>query len=163
MQFTDDRHHLRVVVSTLDCDIPPDERARLQTLLTPLEEAVSGFPGSELAVKVIFHERSRAYHIEYKLQVPGQTLLGGEEDPYLDSALARGIRKLARKVQMSKGRPAREDTERAARRAALARDVVAPEGPDAGPLAAAVEAGDYRAFRTALVGYEDWLRLRVGR
>src|SRR5437773_1660477 len=105
MQYSDDRHHLRVTVSTLDCDIPPDERARLQTLLTPLEEAVSDFPGSDLAIKVIFHPHSRAYHVEFKLQVPGQTLFGGEEDSYLDSALARGLRKLLRKLEVSKDRP----------------------------------------------------------
>jgi hypothetical protein len=41
--------------------------------------------------------------------------------------------------------------------------VVAPEDPDAGPLGEAVRAGDYRPFRLALAGYEEWLRNRVGR
>jgi len=40
--------------------------------------------------------------------------------------------------------------------------VVAPEDPEAGPLAEAVRRGDYRAFRTALAGYEEWLGKRGG-
>jgi hypothetical protein len=40
---------------------------------------------------------------------------------------------------------------------------VAPADPDTGILGRAFSAGDYRAFRTALSGYEEWLRKRVGR
>ena len=41
--------------------------------------------------------------------------------------------------------------------------MVMPQDPDAGPIAQAVQAGDYRAFRLAMVRYEDWLRKRIGR
>src|SRR5437763_8593668 len=41
--------------------------------------------------------------------------------------------------------------------------MMAPEGPDAGVLGDAVQAGNYQAFRQALTNYEEWLRKRVGR
>jgi hypothetical protein len=44
----------------------------------------------------------------------------------------------------------------------LDRSIVAPEDPAAGPLGEAARAGDYRRFRNALSGYEEWLRARVG-
>jgi DNA-directed RNA polymerase specialized sigma24 family protein len=42
-------------------------------------------------------------------------------------------------------------------------EIVAPADPDTGVLGRAVQAGDYKAFRSALSGYEEWLRKRVGR
>ena len=130
--------------------MPADERARLQALLVPLDEAVADWPAVDLAIKVIFHPRSRLYHTEFKLKVPGRTLMTGEEDAYLDSALARCASKLLRRVEHYKDHPDQAAVKRSEQREALDRDVVAPEDPAAGPLAEAVRAGDYRTFRTAL-------------
>jgi ribosome-associated translation inhibitor RaiA len=163
MQYSDDRHHLRIDIDVQACDIPDDERARMQTLLAPLGAAVQDFPASELGIKVIYHPRSQLYHVEFELRLPGQTLFTGEEDSYLDTAYQRGLRKLLRKVEAYKEHPDRRAVEVAGQRTALDRDVVAPEDPADGPLADAVRTGDYRTFRTALAGYEEWLRKRVGR
>src|SRR5262249_6463648 len=73
------------------------------------------------------------------------------------------LRKLVREVEAYRERPNRDAQARAERMAARDRDVVAPEDAADGPLGRAVRAGDYRAFRTALSGYEEWLRKRVGR
>src|SRR5687768_16453315 len=43
------------------------------------------------------------------------------------------------------------------------RAIIAPADADSGVLGEAVRAGNYRTFRTALSGYEEWLRKRVGR
>jgi len=161
MQFPVD--HLDVEITSKACDIPTDERARLQPSLAALADAVKEFPNPALRIKAIYHPRSKVYHTEFKLNVPGRTLFTGEEDSYLDTALQRGTWKLLRKAEAYREHPDRETVATAEHRDALDREVVAPEDPDAGPLAAAVEAGDYRAFRTALVAYEDWLRKRVGR
>ena len=163
MQYSDDRYHLRVAINTNGCNIPPDERARLQTLLAPLGEAVQHFPASDLRLNVIYHPRSAVYYVEFKLTFPGGTLFTGERDPYLDSALQRGLRNLVRKVEASGSSPNGRATKQAERRLALEREVLAPEDSNAGPLAEVVRAGDYRAFRTALASYEEWLRQRVGR
>jgi hypothetical protein len=57
----------------------------------------------------------------------------------------------------------RDAAEKAERLLTLERDIVAPEDPAEGPVGAAARAGDYRAFRFKLAGYEEWLRKRVGR
>jgi hypothetical protein len=163
MQYSDDRRRLRVEFRAKEYTIPKDELARMQQSLAPLGEAVQDFPQSDLWVTVVHHPRGGVFHVEAKLKLPGQTLLTGDKDIYLDSAYQRCVRKLVRKVEAYRERPDRAALRAAERRAALDRDVVAPEDPDAGPLAAAARAGDYRAFRTALSGYEEWLRKRVGR
>jgi hypothetical protein len=66
-------------------------------------------------------------------------------------------------MENSKKRTNPGGPEEAERQPASAREIFAPTDPDSGVLGAAVRAGDYRAFRTALSGYEDWLRKRVGR
>src|SRR5262249_29324961 len=66
-------------------------------------------------------------------------------------------------MKTSEQRRDRQGDEGAERPAAAAREVVAPADADTGVLGEAVRAGEYRRFRTALSGYEEWLRKRVGR
>jgi len=163
MQYQDDRYRLRVEINPKECMIPPDERIRMQTLLGALGEAVSDFPASDLKVNVIYHPRSKWYHVEFKLLLPGQTLFTGQEDIYLDAAFQRGVPDLVKKVEAYKENPDRQAADVAERRLFRDRAMVAPQDPDDGPLAEAVRTGDYRTFRTSLAGYEEWLRKRVGR
>jgi ribosome-associated translation inhibitor RaiA len=161
MQFSVDR--LRVEITTTAFELPPDERARLQTALTALGDRVKDFADPSLEVHAAYHPRGMMYHAEFNLKLPGRSLFTGEEDPYLDAALSRCVAKLTRKVEAYKEHPDQETVAAAKRRAALDQNVVAPEDPDAGPLADAVHSGNYRTFRSALAIYEEWLRKRVGR
>ena len=154
---------LRFEVTTKGCEIPPEQRARVQPWLAELGDRVRDFPNAALEVRGIRYPQSEVYHTEFRLNLPGRSLITGEEDPYLDSALQRGFAKLTRKAEAYRDGPDREAAAAAERRAALARDMVAPEAPDAGPIGEAAAAGDYRTFRTALAGYEEWLRNRIGR
>jgi ribosome-associated translation inhibitor RaiA len=163
MQYTDERFHLRVELNAKECNIPTDELTRMQHLLAPVGEAVQDWPSADLNVKVIRHPRSEAFTVKCKLRLPGQTLSTADEDPYMDSAFQRCVRKLVRRVEEYRAHPERRVAQVAGREAALDRDIVAPQDADAGPVGAAYRAGDYRAFRTALAGYEEWLRKRVGR
>jgi hypothetical protein len=163
MQYTDDRYHLRVTFQMKDCSVPADELTRMQTSLAPLGEIVWDFPQSDLTITITFHPRSLTYHVETQLRLPGRTLRTGDWDAYLDSAFQRGIRKLSYKAQAYCDHPNKQAGDVAERRAAIDRDIVAPEDPDSGPIGAAVQEGDYRTFRTALAGYEEWLGKRVGR
>lgn len=160
MQTTDNRSPLRVEFSTHGYDLPEDERTRMQTSLEPLGEAVREFPDAALHLTVLHHP-DQDYHVEANLKLAGQTLFSSDWDPYADSAFQRCIRKLGRKVEALRDRATRPAT--AERREALDRNVVAPTDADAGPIGQAVAAGDYRAFRTLLSAYEDWLRNRAGR
>jgi len=164
MRYFDERHHLRVEIDTKGCDVPPDQRARMQTMLAALGQAVSDFPMSDLSIKVVYHPRSSVYHVKLALKLPGQTLFTGEENPYLDTAFQRCLTKMTLRVEDHKARPDGQRTaEAVGRRIAFDRDLVAPEAPEAGPLAEAARAGDYRTFRNSLAGYEEWLRKRIGR
>jgi ribosome-associated translation inhibitor RaiA len=163
MRYSEDRFHLGVEIDVKGCEIPADERARMQTSLAPLGEAVSDFPASHLRITAVFHPRSQAYHVEMKLKLPGQTLFAGEEDAYLDAAFQRALQNLVREAQKYTPVPGRNARATAERRTALARAMVAPEDAGDGDLARAALDGDYRTFRTALAGYEEWLRKRVGR
>lgn len=163
MQYTDARYNLRVTIEPKECSIPQDELARMQGSLDPIGEVACDFPGAELSLQVIRHPRSSVYHVEARLKVPGRTFVSGDEDAYLDTAFQRCVRKLTEKVNQHRENPDRAAQERARRLERLNNDIVAPEDPADGPLGKAVTDGDYRAFRTALAGYEDWLRLRVGR
>jgi len=163
MEYSDERHHLHVEINARDCTIPADERARMETALEELGDAVQDFPASQLWMNVIYHARSALFHVEFKLKLPGRTLFTGERGEVLDLAFERGLRKLLRRVETYKQHPDPEATEKLERHLALENEIVAPEDPDFGPLAMAVDNGDYRAFRMALALYEEWLRKRAGR
>jgi ribosome-associated translation inhibitor RaiA len=152
----------RVEITTQECDIPTDERDRLQTFLAPLREAVQEFSSAELSITVLHHPRSD-YHLEFKLKLPGETLFTSEADEFLDSAFEHGLGKLLHQVEAYQEHPNQRANKAAKQRLTFERELIAPEDPEAGPLAESVRIGDYRAFRTALAGYEDWLRLRAGR
>jgi hypothetical protein len=163
MQYSDNSTYLHVEIRAQGCEIPTDERARIQAALAEIGGVARDFPASDLAIRVLYHPRSQAYHVEFKLKLPGRTLFGDETDAYLDSAFQRGLCKLVRKAEAYRDHPDREAAEAAEQRIALDREVVAPEDPDGGRLAEAVRNGDYRSFRVALTPYEEWLRKRVGR
>jgi hypothetical protein len=163
MQYTEERYHLEVEITVKECNIPPDELARMQRLLEPLGEAVEEFTSSQVSITVIRHPRSGDHHVAARLTLPTGSVSAEDRDTYLDSAFQRCVARLVPKVQEARRRPRPPEAAAAERLTALDRDVVAPEDPDAGPLGEAVRAGDYRPFRLALAGYEEWLRNRVGR
>jgi hypothetical protein len=162
MQYVEDRYHLRVEIQSDGCQLPKDELARMQQLLEPVGEAVQDFPCSELVINVLRHPRQE-YHVEARLKVPGRTLVSGDCDLFLDSAFQRCVRKLTRKASDYAQNPDRGAVKSAEKLTAIERGVMLPEERDAGPLGEAFLAGDYRAFRTGLSGYEEWVRKRVGR
>jgi len=127
MHFSVDR--LAIDITTQDCEIPEDERARLQPSLSALAEEVRDFAEAGLAVRVISHPRSERFKVDLKLKLPGRTLAVGEDDPYLDTALRRAFAELRRQVGAYKENPDREAVVVAQSRATLENGVVAPEGP----------------------------------
>lgn len=164
MYYTDNQHRLHVSFRTVKCRVPGEELARMERRLDELGAAVRQFPDARLTVRLVHHPRSKVYHVDCRLQLPGKALFSDEYGEDYREAFDRCTRKLAERVgdYLENGRnPAAEGT--AGNVAALERDVVAPEGHDTGPVAQAVRDGDYRKFRRLLSGYEEWLRKRVGR
>src|SRR4051812_48530857 len=106
MQYTDERLHLRVNITSQGANVPADELARMQdSLANVLGDAVRDFPQADLALNVVHHPQSKTYHVEAKLKVPGRTLLADGKDPYLDSAFQRCVQNLARRGEAYRARP----------------------------------------------------------
>src|SRR5689334_17362869 len=105
MQFSDDCYHLHVQLDCKQCAIPPDEQARMQQALERLGQAVMDYAASNLALNVIYHPHSKAYHLEAKLKLPHITLFTSDWDAYLDSAYQRCVSKLINKVAMNQEPP----------------------------------------------------------
>lgn len=163
MQYSDDRFHLNVQLDCKDCQIPADERSRMQESLVYLGEQVEEYPASDLKARIVYHPQSQTYHVELHLQVPGRKLISAQTDPYLDSAFQRSLDELRKAVDEYNRSPDQEAINALKQRLGLQRDVVAPEPPEPGPLAQAVEQADYAAFRAALAPFDTWLNDRVGR
>jgi hypothetical protein len=144
--------------------VPGEELARLEQGLGLLGEGVKQFPETELRVSIIYHPRSRVYHVECRPQLPGKTLFGSEYGGDYRMAFDRCVQQLGERLgAYLDNHPDRAAERVVAQRTALDRDVVAPEGHDTGPVAKAVQDGAYKTFRRLLLGYEDWLRNRIGR
>ena len=161
MQLSIDQ--LAVEITTEACDLPPDERARLQPSFAALADAAEDLPDSVLNIDIVYHAKTELYSVKARLTLPRRSISTGDKNGYLDTALQRCLRKLLHKVEHYKEHADPEAIAAAERREALERYVIAPDAPDTGPLAEAVEAGDYREFRFGLGDYEDWLRKRIGR
>lgn len=159
MQYVDERYHLRVDITSRNGSVPEDQLTRMQRSLEPLGQVVAEYPDPELRFTVIHHAASGKHHVEGRLRLPGRTLFAADRDDYLDTAFQRRVGKLTRLAGAYQPPAAGAAHDRTT----LDRDIVAPEDSAAGPLGAAVQAGDFRRFRTLLGGYEEWLRKRVGR
>src|SRR5438477_11847244 len=64
---------------------------------------------------------------------------------------------------MSRHQPVRKKSPERIDEQAWDHPPIAPADADSGILGEAVKAGNYQAFRSALVPYEEWLRKRAGR
>src|SRR5207253_1254768 len=131
MRLVENRKHLHLEIDAKDCDLPADERMRLQKFLAPLDDLVADMASAELRLTIVFHDAQRQqYHTEAKLKVPGRTLFATAWESYLDSSLQKCLQRLSRRAEVHKQQPDKQAEERAARRVALDRDVVAAEDAD---------------------------------
>lgn len=159
---TEDRRSLRVKVESKDCELPRDELSRMQELLDQIDEAVGELP-ADLEFTIVRHPNIDRYHADAALRLPRRTLFTGDWDVYLDLAISRCLRKLISKIEAYQREPDHAAETVAERLDAMNREIIAPEDPQAGPIAAAAAARDYQTFRELLADYDDWLRLRFGR
>src|SRR5262249_31348711 len=134
MQYTDERHHLRVDFRSRGFNLPGDELARMERWLELLGEAVAVFPQLHLTISFLIHPRSKVYHVEGRLEVPGKTLFNSDYGEDYRMAFDRLVQKLGDQVADYREHPNRGAEKVARQRAVLDRDIVAPEGPDIGPL-----------------------------
>jgi hypothetical protein len=102
MQHLDDRYHLRIQFQAKQCQVSPEQRLHIQQGLEPLGVAVQDFTQTDLALTLIYHPHSDAYHVDARLQLPGQTLTIVERDGSVDQALERCVHDLIQKVEAAR-------------------------------------------------------------
>jgi ribosome-associated translation inhibitor RaiA len=163
MEYTDPRTHLHVTFHPKECPLSRELLARMEQRLGPLGEVVQDFPQSDLNVHIVYHPRSQSYHVETRLRLPGQSLFCGDQDRDPYTAFDRCVHHLILRAARYRENPDERSVQVAQRMEALNNSVVAANDEHSGALGQAVDEGNYSAFRRAAVGYEDWLRTRIGR
>jgi hypothetical protein len=156
----DDVLHLEV--DTKECELSPRDRELIDRDLKNLRGVVKYFPNADLYATIIFHPRSKTYHVKTSLLLPGKTLFTGDRDVEMRPAYNRCMRKLVQKVEAYKDELANVDRKEKFRKG-TEQEVLPTQEPDPQVLQNAVENGDYGAFRMAGYVYEDPLRKRIGR
>jgi ribosome-associated translation inhibitor RaiA len=161
MPFSDESYGLRIELDTKHFDCTPEQIDYLEEKLDLLRKITEQFPVSDLYITIAFHGRSNQYRITTALVLPGRTLATGDVSEVMEAGYDRCIRKLVKRVEAYKAALG-GDAEQA-RETQGARQLVPTHELDADAITAAVEAGDYQAFRRAMAPYEDRLNDRVGR
>lgn len=162
MAATNGGNNLRITLDTKNCNLRPDEIAKIETNLGLLRTMVADFPVCDLYLFVARHERSNEFQVKASLVLTGRTLFTGDHDSHVHPAFLRCVRKL-----VSKLRGYLEDlenkSEMAKQEEGTRREIIPEAAPDAAQLAAAVSEGDYAAFRRAAYVYEGPVRERTTR
>ncbi len=162
MRYDDPSEPLRIEFDTHQCDLRPQEIAAMQEDLDTLTKAVENFPKPELHVLIEHNRRSNDYSVKTTLLLPGATLVASDHNQVVHAAYERCLHNLMRELKDYKDRlgqvPERQKMNEGTRQG-----LEPTLDPDLNALDAAIAAGDYTAFRTALQGYEEPLRDRIGR
>jgi ribosome-associated translation inhibitor RaiA len=152
----------RILFDAHHYHLSPKQTAQMELRLGSLLEQVETFPLSDVHVLVERNARNNDYSVKITLILPGERLVGNDDDPGLLTAFDRCLAGLEENVRAYKDRldrvPERQKVEKGTRQ-----EVGASVPPNGGAIARAVSDGDYTAFRTATLSYEEPLRKRVGR
>jgi ribosome-associated translation inhibitor RaiA len=153
---------MRVLFDVHHCRLTPGEKDKMRDSIEALARQVENFPLSDVHVLVERNQRSNDYSVKVTLILDGATLVGNDHDIAIQTAFERCLDSLAENVQAYKDRlgqvPQRQKQQKRTQQ-----ELEPSIDPDAPALDAAVAAGDYPAFRMAVIGYEEALRKRVGR
>jgi len=153
---------LRVQIDTHHCQLRPAEVDRLHADVEGLTRQVEKFPLSDLHILVEYNNRSNDYSVKTTLILDGATLVASDHDLVMHAAFLRCLDSLSENIRAYKDRlgnvPERQRMEKG-----TVREVEPGPDPDPAALDAAVNNGDYTAFRTLIIGYEESLRKRAGR
>jgi hypothetical protein len=153
---------LLVTFDAHECHPAPAELDEMRAGLEGLARQVAHFPTRDLRVVIEGKPRTNEFVVKLSLILPGKTIACGDHGPTLQAAFERCVDVLVENVKAYKDSlgqvPERQKAEKRTQAALL------PSTPvDIAAVSAAVEAGDYAAFRAALAPYDDGLRVRVGR
>jgi ribosome-associated translation inhibitor RaiA len=162
MTRSDHSYNLLIDLDMKHCQLAAEQIAKMEASLSPLREAVEAFPVSKLHVLVSYRSRTADYVVRTSLILTGQTLVSSDHDPLVHAAFEHCIDNLIRELQRYKDRLGNV-AERAKQEEGTHHELIPTISPDADAIEAAVQDGDYAAFRVATSGYDEPVRALVGR
>jgi ribosome-associated translation inhibitor RaiA len=162
MRRADSNERLHIEIDNRHCHLSQDDLAKMQDNLESLTRMVEHFPRPELRVNLQHTPRNDEYLAKTTLILPGETLVASEHGPTAHAAYEECVRVLMDQLKEYKDRLG-QMSDRQKMVEGTHNQLEPTIDPDQGALDAAVAAGDYAAFRSALQGYEEPLRDRVGR
>lgn len=143
-------------------DLSDGERRRLEDSLDALTRMVANFPVADLHVMIEGNARSNDASVKLTLILPGNTLVTNDRDSALTVAFDRCLTALTEAVERYKARLDGHDERNKAEKG-TAHDLRPTRDLDLGAVDRAVTAGDYAAFRNAMLPFEDAVQARAGR
>lgn len=162
MNNTDNSREFRLQIDTHHCTLSPAEHDNIREEFAHFSRMVEHFPISDLHVMIEYNNRNNDYSVKTTLILSGATLVGNDHDPVWHAALERCLAGLAENVKAYKEQmgqvPERQKQEKGTHQ-----ELLPDPNPDPATVQAALDEGDYAAFRVALLGYEEPLRKRIGR
>jgi ribosome-associated translation inhibitor RaiA len=162
MKFPDQSYNLLVDLDMKHCELPPEELNKLEASLSPLGDMVRNFPVSKLHVLISHRHRTTDYVVRTSLILTGETLVSSDHHPQVHAAFEHCIDNLVRELRRYKDRLGRV-AEQAKQEEGTHHELLPTIPPEPEAVNAAVEEGDYAAFRDALTGYDEPVRVQVGR
>jgi ribosome-associated translation inhibitor RaiA len=138
------------------------QQRKLGEGLKSVSRLVRNFPVVELLVSIEHFPRSTTWRVKTSLVLSGETLVSLDDGNDLHPAFETCVSNLVNDVHAYKDRMSRV-SEVAKKSKGTHQDLEPVPDPDPAAIDRAVADGDYGAFRTALFGYEEPLRKRIGR
>lgn len=162
MTFSDQSYNLLVDLDMKHGQLPPHELNKMETMLSPLNDLVRNFPVSKLHVLISHRRRTSDYLVRTSLILPGDTLVSSDHQPLAHTAFEHCIHNLVREVRRYKDQLGAVP-EQAKHTEGTHHELIPTLPPDAEAVEAAVQSGDYAAFRLATTGYDGPVTALVGR
>lgn len=162
MQPTVTPRQMQTIFDVHQYHLSAGERARLEDSLDGLTRMVENFPVADLHITIEGNARSSDVSVKLSLILPGNTLVTNDQDAVLSVAFDRCLTALTDLVQGYKARlDGQEQRNKLVK--GTAHDLFPTRNLDLAAVDGAVAAGDYAAFRTALLPFEDPIQARAGR
>jgi ribosome-associated translation inhibitor RaiA len=143
-------------------DLPDSDRRRLEDSLDALTRMVANFPVADLHIMLEGNARSNDVSVKLTLILPGNTLVTNDRDAVLTAAFDRCLAALTDSVGRYKDRLDGHDERNKAEKGTV-HDLHPTRDLDLGAVDRSVAAGDYAAFRNAMLPFEDAVQARAGR
>lgn len=162
MQPNASPRQMQTIFDVHQYDLGEAERSRLEDNVDGLTRMVENFPVADLHVMIEGNARSNDVSVKLTLILPGNTLVTNDRDAVLTVAFDRCLSALTDLVQAYKDKLGGHD-ERNKLEKGTTHELFPTRNIDVGAVDQAVAAGDYAAFRNAMLPFEDPVQAKAGR